>query len=188
MEKKKGKLFIISAPSGAGKSTVIKRLCAEVPSLSLSISCTTRNMRPGEQEGVDYHFVSEEEFERKRQNAELLEWAKVHNAFYGTPKHELFQQLDAGKNLILDIDVQGGKQVKKQFPEAISIFISPPSIEALKVRLAMRGTDSPEQVDLRLQNALKEMKYQNHYDYTFVNDELEKTILAIKRLITSTIS
>ena len=149
----KGLLFLVSAPSGAGKSSLVHDLITKDPNVHLSISYTTREVRPGEQDGVDYHFISQEDFEERKKNHEFLEWAFVHGNYYGTSRLWIEQELAAGYDVMLEIDWQGAFQVKKIFPDVISTFILPPSIEALKQRLVGRGTDAPEVIARRLKGA-----------------------------------
>ncbi len=180
---KKGKLFVLSAPSGGGKSTIVRRLLKEMENMEYSISVTTRPKRKGEINGKDYYFVSEREFKKMIENNEFLEYAVVHNHYYGTKKSIIEEKLKAGKSILLDIDVQGAINIKKLMPDAVLIFIDIPSLKELEKRLRNRGTDSEEVIKLRLENAKKELEYKNKYDYVVMNDNLEKCINEIKAII-----
>ena len=181
----KGLLIVISAPSGTGKSTVVRRLLARMPRLIHSVSCTTRAPRTGETDGVDYHFVTEKEFEHRIQRGYFLEWAKVHDASYGTPRRPIDDAIARGMGILLDIDVQGGMAIKQAFPDALTIFLLPPSLTILEERLKDRATDNRETMRVRLENAKGEMAYQNRYDDRVVNDDLDRAVESIERLITS---
>lgn len=174
MNQRRGKLFVISGPSGAGKGTLRRELFKALPELVYSVSVTTRKPRIGEINGVDYFFISPAEFERMRDNGELIEWAEVHGNLYGTPKAFVEERLKEGKSVVLEIDVQGALQIKRRFPEAILIFILPPSQEELSLRLKGRGTESPEELELRLKNASLEMNRRELYDYAVVNDDVKR--------------
>lgn len=168
-----GTLLVISAPSGAGKTTLLKRIMATVPGLGFSVSHTTRPPRPGEQNGVDYHFVSREEFIAMREAGAFLEWAEVHTNLYGTSKQAVADKLATGVDVFLDIDVQGARQIKAAGEQAaIFLFVAPPSWQELEQRLRGRGTESAETVQVRLANARKEMAEAHWYDYLIVNDDL----------------
>jgi len=180
---KKGRLFIISAPSGAGKSTVIEEMRKRVPELAFSISYTTRPKRAGETDGVDYIFVDKSKFDEMIRNDEFVEWAHVHDHLYGTLKRQLEEMMQKGRDVLLDIDVQGGANIKRQFPDAISIFLLPPDMETLKRRLAGRGTDKEEEIELRLANARMEMKYRNRYDHNVINDTVGRASENIIRIM-----
>jgi len=176
----KGKLIVIVAPSGTGKSTMIKRLKGDFPSLVESVSYTTRPMRPGETHGLSYYFISREEFILKRENDEFLEWAEVHGNFYGTSKSFVEESLRSGKHLLFDLDVQGTDSIKKYFGETANvIFISPPSVEELEKRLRNRGTENTQIINLRLMNAHKELLRKDDFDFLIYNDDIEQ---AYKRL------
>ena len=175
-----GFLLVLSGPSGAGKGTLVNRLVAARPECIFSISATTRPQRTTEQEGVQYEFVTREEFERRRSAGMFLEWAEVHGQLYATPGRFVDEGVRAGRVVVLDVDVQGGASVRRARPEAISTFIYPPSIEALRKRLLQRSTDRPEVVERRLQNAPGELKQYREYDYLVVNDDLD---LAAARLV-----
>jgi guanylate kinase len=180
----RGNLIIISAPSGTGKTTILKRLFAGVTGVTFSVSHTTRRPRTGEQDGVDYYFADQETFRRMRVDNEFLEWAEVHGNFYGTSRREVNRHLDKGLDVILDIDVQGARQVRDAAGgECLSIFIVPPSWEEQERRLTGRGTDSPETIRLRLQNARKEMQDAGLYDYLIVNDTVEQAVDTLRAII-----
>lgn len=180
----KGRLFIISAPSGAGKTTILRPVLADLAAISFSVSHTTRTPRPGEQNGVDYHFVSKDEFVQLEQKGDFLEWAEVHGNYYGTSKTAVTDQLNQGIDTILDIDVQGATQLRAlDNVSATYIFIAPPSLEILKQRLSDRKTESAETLAIRLENAVNELKSANQYDYIIVNDVLEDAIQVLKAII-----
>jgi len=179
----RGSIFVISAPSGAGKSTLIKRLMAATPGLSFSVSYTTRSPRAAEKHGRDYFFVSPRIFEGMVRRDEFVEWADVHGHFYGTAHKQLQAAQDAGKDILLDIDVQGHKQVRQQLPEAVSVFILPPSFEELSRRLRNRRSDSSEDVERRLQTAREEIAHWSEYEYLVVNDHLEDATEALRAII-----
>ncbi len=178
----KGILVVISGFSGAGKGTIMKELIRSYDYF-LSVSATTREPRDGETEGIDYYFHTREEFERMIHNGELIEWAEYVGNFYGTPKKHVEEQLNQGKDVLLEIEMQGGMLVKEQFPDALLIFISPPSAEILRERLTGRGTESPEEIEKRLQRAVEEVKYMKDYDYIIVNDKLEDAVARVNDLI-----
>lgn len=165
-------IFVISAPSGAGKTTLVQLLIEHVPNLYFSISHTTRPPRDSEKEGVDYFFVSGSVFQNMIANNQFLEWADVHGHRYGTSKQMLEQAEKEGKDVVLDVDVQGAASVRKVLPESISIFIMPPSYESLRKRLVQRGTDNEVQIEQRLENARKEIQRYQEYDYIVINEEL----------------
>ena len=173
MIKRQGVPFILCAPSGAGKSTLVKKLCAEFD-LSFSISCTTRLPREGEIDGVHYHFITAEDFKEKIQANEFAEWAIVHGNYYGTPIKPVIDALSQGQDIIFDIDVQGAAQLSLSLPTARFVFIFPPSLEVLKNRLELRGTDSIEVIEKRMKNAIGEIENSHWFDAWIVNDELEK--------------
>lgn len=172
---KKGQLFIISAPSGTGKSTIIQRFLKNFHEAQfyMSISHTTRPVRPGEEDGVHYFFVDIDCFQELLEKDEFLEYAEVFGNFYGTSKRIIAEKLAQGVNIILDIDWQGARNVRKAFPEANSIFLLPPSIDELKQRLLMRNTDSLDVIDRRMSKAMSEISHQNEYDHIIVNDQLD---------------
>ncbi|MBN2725570.1 MAG: guanylate kinase [Deltaproteobacteria bacterium] len=169
-----GFIFVISAPSGAGKSTLIKKLMEEFPELSFSVSTTTRKPRPGETDGIEYHFVTDAEFDDLLANGHFLEWASIHTSRYGTSIGAVKNVLESGKKLILDVDIQGGEALRKSLPDAHFIFIAPPSFDILKRRLVDRKTETEHTLQVRLKNAVEEMKSVSLYDYVVINDDLEK--------------
>lgn len=179
----KGVLFVISAPSGAGKSTLIKALMQNIPDLIFSVSHTTRAPRAGESHGRDYFFVDKHEFEDMIENGRLAEWAKVHDNYYGTSMGFIEENLSTGTGIILDIDVQGKEQIEKVFPECVSIFIMPPSIEILRQRLSARGTETPESLAKRMTNAEFEILRKDGYRHIIVNDDLDVASEEITNLV-----
>lgn len=180
---KKGLLLVISGPSGVGKGTICNILVNENKDINLSISATTRNMRQGEVDGVNYFFKSVDEFENLIENGKMLEYANVHGNYYGTPKDFVVNSIENGEIVILEIDVQGAMQVRENYPEAKLIFILPPSFEELRNRIVNRSTDDEETINLRMENAKKEMEYVEKYDYSVVNDNLESAVLKVKEII-----
>ncbi len=182
-ENQKGMLFIISAPSGAGKTTLCNALRKRFPELDYSISHTTRAPRKNEVDGRDYYFISEEEFKEKRNRGEWAEWAKVHGHYYGTCAKALNAALDAGKSILLDIDVEGARQIKSVYPKSTAIFIMPPSMKILEERLRSRETDSEEDIVNRTRHARKEIASKHFYDHVIVNDRLEDGIEDLCSLI-----
>ena len=167
-----GHLFIISAPSGAGKSTLCRAVLDHFSNLLYSISYTTRAPRQGEHNGVDYYFIDNDEFEKGIARRQWAEWAEVHGNYYGTSARFLDKRLSAGGDILLDIDVQGTRQILERYPDGITIFIMPPSLEILKQRLEVRGTDSPEVIAVRLDNAQKEIAQKHIYRHIVTNDRL----------------
>ncbi len=169
-----GTLFIISAPSGAGKTSLVRKLLARMPELSLSVSHTTRAMRPGERDGVDYHFVALAEFKAMAAAGAFLEHAQVFDNFYGTSKAGIEGQLAARRDVLLEIDWQGARQVRAAFPDAVGIFILPPSRQALAQRLRARGQDGEEVIARRMRDAVAEMSHYDEYDYLIINDDFAR--------------
>lgn len=183
---KKGLIVVISAPSGAGKTSVCKRLVKQMPNTVLSVSATTRPRRPGEKNGRDYLFVSEKEFKSKIKNDELVEWSKVYRTYYGIPKEFLLDNLKRGNTILLAIDVQGQKKVKKLFAKnMISVFLLPPSWHALEERLRKRQSDSEQTIKLRLKQAKTEAEQIRYFDYVVVNDVLDHAVDKVKKIITA---
>lgn len=181
---KKGVLAVISGFSGAGKGTIMKELIQQYPYF-LSISATTRKPRAGEADGREYFFHTKEEFQHMIKKGELIEWAEYVGNYYGTPKLAVEQQLAEGKDVLLEIEMQGGMLVKEQFPEAALIFITPPSYQELKSRLQNRGTESPEEIERRLARAKEEAAYMKSYDYIVVNDDLSEAVSRVNDIITN---
>jgi guanylate kinase len=177
-------LFVLSAPSGGGKTTILKKVMAGLPGLVFSVSHTTRPPRPGEVDGRDYHFVSQQEFQAMRGGTPsgFLEWAEVHGNLYGTDRAEVERQLQAGLDVILDIDVQGALQVQRA-AAPVMIFIAPPSLAELEARLRRRGTESEDTIRLRLDNARKELERIDRYEYLIINDRLEIAIDSLRSII-----
>lgn len=184
----KGRLFVISGPSGVGKGTVISRMLDEDDGRSLwkSVSATTRAPRAGEFDGEDYFFIAREDFEHAAEGGGFLEWAEYSGNLYGTPVASVRQHLDAGENVILEIEVQGAFQVRDAMPEAVLVFIEPPSMEELEHRLRGRGTDDERAIRRRLETAEVELSKKMEYDKRFVNDDVEKTVAELARFIDST--
>lgn len=180
---KQGMLIVVSGPSGVGKGTLCNMLLTKIENLFLSISATTRPPRDGEIDGVNYIFMSHEDFEDKIEKGQFLEWAKVYNNYYGTPKDIVYQKLNEGKDIILEIDIQGAAQVKKNCPEGVFIFISPPSIDELKKRIIKRGTDTQDSIELRTKCAKEEMQASFEYDYVVLNDDLDEATLMLQSII-----
>ena len=181
----RGKLLVISGPSGTGKSTAIGVLMAQKKGLEFSVSATTRAPRPGEQDGVDYYFVSRERFEEMLRNDELLEHAEFVGNCYGTPRSQVEARLEKGISVILDIEVQGAAQVKEKMPEAVTVFLAPPSLEVLEQRLRGRGTDSEEMIRKRLDTARRELQLAPSYDHVVVANEPEQTAREIRAILES---
>ena len=178
----KGRLFVISGPSGTGKGTICKELIKD-DKIRLSVSMTTRNPREGEVHGVSYYFATKEEFLQKIDAGGFLEYAEVFGNYYGTPKLEVLELLDEGIDVLLEIDVQGALQIKEVYPEAVLVFILPPSMAELRARLTGRGTETQEVVERRLGEAAKEISYVKDYDYAVINDDLEDAIDNVKMVI-----
>lgn len=180
---KKGFLLVISGPSGVGKGTVLHDLMNTQKNLVYSVSVTTRKQRPGEIEGVSYFFKSHEEFEKMIEEDKFLEYAKVHDNYYGTPKDFVEEKINEGKIVILEIDVQGALNVKKNIDNGVYIFLAPPSLSELKNRIVNRGTETESDINLRMHNARKELSYIKDYDYLVVNDHLNSAINLVNEII-----
>lgn len=180
---RKGRLFVISGPSGVGKGTVVAEVMKRLPNLQRVVTYTTRQPRQGERPGKDYYFVTREEFERLKEQGAFLEWAEVYGNFYGSPKREVERLLSEGHDVVLVLDVQGALAVKKQLPEAILIFLQPPSLEELRHRLESRGTDPPEAIERRIAKASWEMEQMRKFDRCILNDKLEDTVNELVNLI-----
>jgi guanylate kinase len=179
----RGTLFVVSSPSGGGKGTIIRHVLEVVKNLSYSVSYTTRAPRQGEVDGREYFFVNQETFEEMVAAGEFLEWACVHGNLYGTAKNQVIEETNAGADIILEVDVQGAASVRQLLMDSVSIFILPPSYEVLKQRLIARGTDSPEELAVRLRNAPDELKQYSAFDYVIINDEIERASAQLASII-----
>ena len=180
-----GQLFVISAPSGAGKSTILMAVSQRVPGLGYSISHTTRKPRGDERNGVDYHFVDDEIFTKMIDEGDFVEWAKVYDNFYGTSSSCLEDLIVLGLDVLMDVDIQGGRNIKNRFPDSVLIFLLPPSLEELERRLRKRGTDDEPVIEARMEMAADDIKNCEWYDYVIVNDKLEKAIDETQSIIIS---
>lgn len=180
--KNKGLLLVVSAPSGCGKGTILGEILKD-DSFYYSISATTRAPREGEQDGVNYHFITKEEFEQRIAQGGMLEYAQYCGNYYGTPKKEVEQMREAGRDVILEIEVEGAMKVQALCPDAVFLFIAPPSVEELRRRLNKRGTEAAEVIEERVSQAARELSYANRYDYIIVNGELEKAIQDFRTVV-----
>ncbi len=183
MSARRGCLFVISAPSGSGKTTLVSKLLASFSDLRFSVSYTTRAPRGAESDGIDYHFVTREEFQEKIRRGEFLEWAEVHGNLYGTSKPETERIRSEGHDILLDVDVQGADQVRKRDSEAVTMFVMPPSFRVLEERLRGRKQDSPEVIEGRLAGARREIDRYRDYHYVLVNDDIEETAALLKAIV-----
>ena len=179
----KGNLIIISSPSGGGKGTLIKEVLRRTPDIGYSVSYTTRARREGEEHGRDYFFVSHDDFRRLIEQHEFLEYAEVHGNFYGTAKSQVNAEIGQGRDVILEIDVQGAENILRDFPEAVSIFILPPTFEILRARLTARNTETEENLKLRLKNSFGEVLHYQHFLYIVVNDDRERATVDLQSVI-----
>ena len=181
-----GNIFMVVAPSGAGKSSLVNALLAQEPDMMLSISCTTRAPRSGEKENQHYRFIDKEEFLRMREAGALLEWAEVHGNFYGTPRDRIDEAIAQGRDVLLEIDWQGARQISQHFPDAVGIFILPPSIEALETRLYKRGQDAPHVISRRLLAAGSEMSHAYEFQYVIINQEFSVALTQLSQIVAAT--
>jgi guanylate kinase len=180
-----GHVFVVAAPSGAGKSSLVNALLKQDGSIRLSVSFTTRAPRPGETHGREYHFVSQEDFAARKAGGEFLETAEVHGNWYGTSRPWIEQQLADGHDVLLEIDWQGARQVRRHFPRAVGVFILPPSMEALKARLDQRGQDRPEVIERRLNAARGEIAHAPEFDYVIINERFEQALAELAAIVTA---
>lgn len=178
-----GFLLVVSSPSGGGKGTLVRRVLEDVQGIGYSISWTTRRPREGERDGVDYHFVSAEDFERMRERGGFLEWAAVHNNLYGTARSVVEQELEEGRDIILEIDVQGAASVRGSISNVVTVFILPPSFEVMRERLLRRKSEAPEDVLLRLRNAATEVAHYREFDYVIINDVAERASAQLASIV-----
>lgn len=178
-----GRLIVLSGPSGVGKGTLLAAFLERHPQTKVSVSATTRAPRPGEEEGVHYYYLTSEQFEEKIASEGMLEWARYNNNYYGTPREPVERALAEGRDVVLEIEVQGGLQVKRSFPQAAMIFVMPPSFETLRTRLSGRGTEDGETVRRRLHAAMEEMEHAKEYDFLIVNDRLEDAVNELEEAI-----
>lgn len=183
MEQNHGLLIVLSGPSGAGKGTLCRELLRQMPQVKYSVSATTRQPRPGEVDGLHYYFRSREEFQTMIEQDQLLEWAEFCGNYYGTPQFAVEQAIQAGNDVILEIEIQGALQVKQRFPQGVFIFVVPPSMDELSQRIHKRGTESEEVIQKRLQTAARELEYVSEYDYVVVNDEIPLAVDKLKSIL-----
>jgi guanylate kinase len=176
-------VIVITGPSGVGKGTLVRGLLQRLPELELSVSATTRKPRPGERDGVEYHFMDEEDFARRARDGEFVEHATYSGASYGTLRSELTERLARGVPVVLEIELQGTRQVRRAMPEALAVFIAPPSLEALRARLIGRGTDTTEEVQRRMRTAEQELKARSEFAHVVVNDRLEQATAELERIV-----
>ncbi len=184
----RGRVFVITGPSGVGKGTLISDLLERSPELEVSVSATTRKPRPSEQDGREYHFLTPAEFERRVKAGEFLEHADYSGHRYGTLRSEVSERLERGRSVVLEIELQGARQVREAMPEAVQIFIAPPDPAALRRRLEGRGTDSPEAIEQRLRTAELELAAQSEFPHVIVNDEVDKSALELEKLVAAELS
>ncbi len=181
--KTEGKLFVFAAPSGAGKTTLVHAMVAKHPEMRFSISYTTRKPRKNEADGVDYLFVDDEEFMKLRDEGEMLEYAEVFDHYYATSRSQVEKHLADNRNVILEIDWQGARQVRESMPECITVFILPPTVEELERRLRDRRTDAPEVIERRLRDALSDMSHWDEFDYVIINDDLDQAVADLESVL-----
>ena len=182
---RKGLLLVVSGPSGAGKGTICKALLNKNDKIKLSVSATTRKPRNGEVHGVNYFFLEKEEFTTMIENGEFLEYAQIYDNFYGTPKSAIIECLEKGQDVILEIEMQGAKQIKEVYPEGVFIFVLPPSLEELKSRIVGRGTETQEEIEKRFSCAFEEINQIVNYDYFIINEDIEKSVNDVEAIISA---
>ncbi|MFO7173741.1 MAG: guanylate kinase [Bacillota bacterium] len=183
MQRSRGLLVIVTGPSAVGKGAICRALLERTPGVRFSVSMTTRPPRPGERHGVEYYFVTREEFEREIQRGGLLEWAEVYGNYYGTPRRPVEEALERGEDIILDIDLVGANTVKAKYPDAVSVFVIPPSMAELHARIRKRGSESEEAVQRRLQEAPRWVEQGLTYQYVVVNDDLDKAVAQLQAIL-----
>ena len=183
MLNRKGLLLVVSGPSGAGKGTICKALLNKNDQIKLSVSATTRKPRNGEVHGVNYFFIEKEEFTKMIENGEFLEYAQIYDNFYGTPKAAIIECLEKGQDVILEIEMQGARQIKEVYPQGVFIFVLPPSLEELKSRIVGRGTETQEEIEKRFSCAFEEINQIVNYDYFIVNEDIEKSVSDVEAII-----
>jgi guanylate kinase len=183
MAVERGNLIVVSAPSGAGKSTIAERVLGRIEALRYSISCTTRKPRGAESDGIEYYFISDEDFDGRLQRGEFLEWAEVHGSRYGTLQRHVEEMLGQGSDVMLDIDVQGAEQIRRRVPEAVTVFILPPSGDALERRLRMRNLNDRADVERRLRNAVAEVRLYEKFKYVIVNEYLDQAAAVLEAIV-----
>jgi len=181
--KRENLIIVISAPSGVGKTTVIQYLMSQREDLALSVSVTTRKPRPGERGGIDYYFISTQEFEDKIKKGEFVEYAQVHDELYGTLHSELQRHINSGKDVILELDVQGMRSIKDKYPQAVTVFMLPPSIKEMELRLKGRGSENEEKIQKRIKRAFEEMKARLEFDYNIINYKVEQSAYDLNTII-----
>lgn len=183
MSKQEGKIFVFSAPSGAGKTTILKQVIKDYPNIVFSVSATTRNKRNNEIDGSEYFFLTEEEFKRRIENDEFIEWEKFYDYYYGTLKSFVNESIKKGKSVLLEVDVKGALNIKKIYPDSILVFIEPPSFEELESRLKNRKTETEEDLKKRIERAKMELSLKDKFDYFVVNNQLDTAISKVKKII-----
>lgn len=188
MGKEEGNIFVVSAPSGAGKTTIVKNILKDIPELCFSISATTRKKRENEEDGLDYHFLSVEEFEKRIKENQFVEWEKFYDYYYGTPKSFIDEKTAKGKSILLEVDVKGALKIKSIYPDAILIYIYPPSFEVLVERLKNRKTEDETDFKKRVERAKMELSHKDKFDYLVVNNDLNTAISEVKSFIKKKIS
>lgn len=181
--KQENLIIVLSAPSGVGKTTVIQYLMSQREDIVTSVSATTRKPRPGEREGVDYYFISTQEFNEKIKRGEFVEYAQVHDELYGTLHSELQRRIESGKDVLLELDVQGMRSIKNKYPQAVTIFMLPPSMKEMELRLKSRGSENEEKIQKRIKRAFEEMKARLEFDYNIINYKLEQSAYDLNTII-----